>query len=504
MMDSEGKYLIVRADAGTKIGTGHLMRCLALAQAWKDAGHKVVFITACQNENLLRRLHEEGFDTRPLTDPHPDSGDWTYTKDVLAAHPGAWVVLDGYHFDEVYQQQVKEIGHRLLAIDDMAHLKHYYADIILNQNLHAEQLQYSCEPYARLLLGTRYVLLRREFLVWKDWKREVPEIARRVLVTLGGADPENHTLKVIQALDKVEVTSLEATVIIGASNPHAEELEAGARQSRIHIQLVRDASNMPELVAWADVAIASAGTTCWELAWMGVPAALLTLADNQRRVAEELSRVGAATSLGRAHRVETPELLGKLVTFLNDNDGRAAIAEHAKALVDGEGVSRLLMLLKGEELRLRRVREQDCRLLWEWANDPEVRESSFSPAPITWEEHVRWFTARLNDPHCFHFIGVDENDLPLGQVRFDLQGDEAEIDVSVDRQRRGQRYGSSLIEIGAEEMLLCTRARLIHGYVKPQNEASIRAFTRAGFRDSGLEIVRGNQAVHLVKTKNAS
>ena len=92
-------------------------------------------------------------------------------------------MLDGYHFRPSYQLRVKDSGHPLLVIDDMAHLDHYYADVVLNQNIHAEQLDYSCEPYARMLLGSRYVLLRREFWPWREWQREIPQVAHKVLVT---------------------------------------------------------------------------------------------------------------------------------------------------------------------------------------------------------------------------------------------------------------------------------------------------------------------------------
>ena len=191
--------MIIRTDASIQIGSGHMMRCLALGQAWKDAGGKVTFVTACQSDGLLQRLREEEFDIHLLARPYPDPGDWNYTKNILAAHPNAWVVLDGYHFNEAYQQCVKEAGHRLFVINDMAHLKHYYADIVLNQNLHAEQLRYSCEPYTRLLLGTRYVLLRREFLRWQGWQREIPDIACKVLVTLGGSDPNIEIEELIRS-----------------------------------------------------------------------------------------------------------------------------------------------------------------------------------------------------------------------------------------------------------------------------------------------------------------
>lgn len=321
------------------------MRCLALAQAWKDAGGKAAFITACRNEGLLGRLREEEFEVHLLSSSYPDPGDWEVTKNVLARHPDAWVVLDGYHFDETYQKRIKDAGNRLLVIDDMAHLKHYYADIVLNQNLHAEDLHYSCEPYTRLLLGTKYVLLRREFLAWRDWKREVSEVARRVLVTLGGSDPENYTLKVIQALQKVDISGLEAIVLIGASNPHADVLKKAVEQSRIPIRLIENAKNMPELMAWADVAISGSGSTCWELAFMGVPSLVLILAENQRLIAEGLDQAGAAVNLGWCTDVPIIQMAQALIQLLGALAIRSDMAQRGRELVDGGGSTRLIATL---------------------------------------------------------------------------------------------------------------------------------------------------------------
>lgn len=337
--------LIIRADASTQIGIGHLMRCLALGQAWKDTGGKVTFITACQNEGLLQRLKEEDFDLYPLASPYPDPGDLDYTKDILAAHPDAWVVLDGYHFDEVYQQRVKEAEHRLLVIDDMAHLEHYCADILLNQNLRAEQLHYSCEPYTHLLLGTRYVLLRREFLARGDRQREIPEVAKRVLVTLGGSDPENHTLKVIQALQKTNAPGLEATVVIGASNPHADVLETAIKQSRIPIQLVRDARDMPELMAQADAAVSGFGTTCWELAYMGVPMLVLITMPNQEVNAKALQKSGMALTLNLKND-RAPIQTSLLQDLLTNEQARTAMSHMGRVLVDGHGTTRVLEFIR--------------------------------------------------------------------------------------------------------------------------------------------------------------
>lgn len=346
MAHLKGKQLIIRADASTEIGAGHLMRCLALAQAWKDAGGQVTFTSACQSDDLLQQLRDEGFDIHPLTHPYPDSGDWNYTKNILAAYPSAWVVLDGYHFNEVYQQRVKEAGHRLLVIDDVAHLKHYYADIVLNQNLHAPQLHYSCELYTRLLLGTRYVLLRREFLGWKDWRRDIPEVARRVLVTLGGGDPENYTLKVFQALQRVDVPGLEATVVIGATNRHEDKLEKAVRKSSIPIRLVRNAENMPELMAWADVAVSAAGSTVWELMFMGVPAILISVADNQKQIAESAEAAAVAIHVNRRSSGWPEKIADALQGLILDAKIRSTFSYEGRSLVDGLGRTHVIQAIQ--------------------------------------------------------------------------------------------------------------------------------------------------------------
>jgi UDP-2,4-diacetamido-2,4,6-trideoxy-beta-L-altropyranose hydrolase len=334
--------LIFRVDASPEIGTGHFMRCLALAQAWKDKGGEAIFITACKNETLLQRLRNERFGVNVL----PGSGDWTEIKNILDKYPDSWIVLDGYHFDEAYQQKIKETGHRLLVIDDMAHIKHYYADIVLNQNLHADLLRYSCEPYTKLLLGTKYVLLRREFKAWRGKKRKISKIAKHILVTLGGADPANDTLKVVRALHQVNIPGLEAAVVIGSSNVHVDALKAEISRSGLPVRLIRNAENMPELMAWADVAIASAGTTAWELAFMGVPMILLVLAENQVRIAGELAVIGAAQNLGRSDGLSSPYIGLALSQLIQSPKMRSNMSRRCTRLVDGRGSERIFKRLQ--------------------------------------------------------------------------------------------------------------------------------------------------------------
>lgn len=493
--------LIIRADASASTGMGHLMRCLALGQAWKDNGGQVHFITACQNESLLQRLRDESFSLHLLDTPHPDDSDWRHTKDILSSHPGSWVVLDGYHFDGTYQQKVKDMGLKLLVIDDTAHLGHYYADILLNQNLGAEKLPYSCESYTRPLLGTRYVLLRREFQTGRHPERQIGPTARKVLVSLGGSDPGNHTMKMIQALQKLSLSGLEVVATVGASNPHADELEATIKRGRIHISTVRNAQNMLELMTWADMAVSSGGTTIWELAFTGVPTIIVIQMENQRIAAEALHHAGASLNLGWADRRSIKELSAELERFLRDKRKRQEMSQQLQALVDGDGLSRLRMHMKGEKLRLRRVREEDRKLLWEWANDPVVREASFNTDSIPWETHIIWFNKKIADSNCLIFVFFNDEDTPVGQMRFETSGREAESNVSVSASHRSIGYGSQMIQMASQRLFRETGVKKIYAHIKPENKASIRAFKKAGYKPAKTISLKGHRALQMVLNK---
>lgn len=501
MHNLAGRHLIIRTDASSEIGTGHLMRCLSLAQAWKDAGDEVIFITSCQNEGLLQRLREEDFEIHIIASQYSASDDWEYTKEILADHPDAWVVLDGYHLNEVYQQHVKESGHRLLVIDDMAHLKHYYADIVLNQNLNAEKLYYPCEPYTRLLMGTNYALLRREFLAWRDWKRDIPKIALHVLVTLGGGDPTNHTLKVIKALQKVGIPDLEAVVVVGAGNPHYDLLKAEIKQSNSYIHLTCDANNMPELMAWADVAVSGAGITIWELLFLETPILALILADNQSYVAEPIELQKAGRNLGRIENISDEALAKAINLLLRDFELRTKMSCKARNIVDGKGTERMINSMLGasrHRLRLRPVRLEDCQLLWQWSNEPVVRAASFNSEPISWEAHIEWFNSKLNNPDWYCYIFYNEKGLPIGQVRVDTMGYEAEISISISSDFHGSGYGAEAIHLASEQLFRDTAVKRINAYIKQENTASILAFTKANYKEIGVEIVKGHPALQMV------
>jgi len=495
--------LLVRVDSGINIGSGHLMRCLALAQAWQDFGGSVVFVTAGELPNAKTRLIEEGFDVASIYTNPGSAEDAHLTSELARKYKAVWVVVDGYHFGSDYQRIIKEAGFSLLFIDDYGHADYYAADIVLNQNIHADESLYrNRAPYTKLLLGTRYVLLRREFLRWQGYKREIPETARKLLITMGGSDPQNATMKVLQALRYVDIDGLDVVVVVGGGNPHYETLKDFASGANLPVRIERDVKDISQLMAWADVAITAGGTTCWELAFMGVPFIIVVLAENQQPVAYSLNNIGCAINLGWHWGLSPSRISKYLMELMQDHKYRAEMSQCGQKMVDGRGVLRVLSCAGFKVINLRHACEKDCKLLWEWANDASVRSFSFNSAPIPWEEHVKWFNKKLYDPNCFIFIAESVNDAPIGQVRFDINGEQAEISLSVDKRWRGLGYGALLIKCGAEEMFRSTTIKSIHAFIKPDNIGSIRSFEKARFKYVGLDNIKGYKAKHYVLVRN--
>src|ERR1700722_2547794 len=271
---------LFRTDASLTMGTGHVMRCIALAQAAHDAGGRIAFALAESTPGVQARLASELCEVLLLSSAAccaPGSEKDAQETIALARERATdWIVVDGYQFSADYQRALKAAGFDILFIDDYGHASHYWADVVLNQNAYAtESLYEGREPYTRLLLGADYCLLRREFFPWCGWKREVAPVGTKILVTMGGSDPENFTATVIAAM--YDADNIEVTAVAGGSNPHLEMLQRLTSQRGDRFRLVKSVANMPELMAWADLAIAGAGTTCWEMCLLGLPMVLVDL-----------------------------------------------------------------------------------------------------------------------------------------------------------------------------------------------------------------------------------
>jgi UDP-2,4-diacetamido-2,4,6-trideoxy-beta-L-altropyranose hydrolase len=335
--------LIVRSDGGPAIGGGHVMRCLALAQAWSEAGGRVGFCAGALSPSLRRRLVRESFDVIDIGAAAGSDADADATLAAAARLGASVAVVDGYHLPAEYRQKLRQGGLKGAAIDDNGEIETYVDDLVVNQNHHATPKIYRRRAdYTRLLLGTEYALLRREFTGWSGPPRVFPPHPREILITFGAADPQNVTDRVVAAIPRPVLSTTRLSVVIGGSNPHAEAIAERAGRLPGCRVLHDPGEDMPSLMAAADLAICGGGSTMWEMAFMGTPFVPVIIADNQRLGVQAMVRDGYSGV--EATTVEHD--IAAIVRDLDDARRRQTLSLVGRRLVDGKGAERVCEALR--------------------------------------------------------------------------------------------------------------------------------------------------------------
>lgn len=493
--------LIIRADAGPAIGHGHVMRCLALAQAWQERGGRCVFVTSRPAPAIEARLTSEGFAVLKLEAAPGSREDASELAGSAAQFDAHWAVIDGYQFGPEYQQTLKNAGLKLLVIDDYGQIGAYAADIILDQNAGARETLYAHrESTTELLLGTRYAMLRREFRMHRGGKRDVPEVARNILVLLGGSDPANLTVPLLQALSDLPGDH-KVTLVAGAGNANIPQARDLAGRSAGKCCLEVEPHNLPDLMSWADVAISSASSTCWELCLFGLPSIVIEVAENQLQLARELECRKIAIRIPLSPTT-LQDVGANLQRLLADAYSRDEVSHRARALVDGRGAERVAAFIKAYMFSPRKILDRDCLTLWQWVNHPDVRKASFSGQEIGWNEHNEWFARKLRDEQCQWIIYEDEESA-VGTVRVDaISALEGEISLTIAPEYRGQGLAPHLLKRAVRQLFASTALSRIRALIKPENTASVRAFERAGFICVGTAHAKGSEALHFSCERN--
>jgi UDP-2,4-diacetamido-2,4,6-trideoxy-beta-L-altropyranose hydrolase len=336
--------VLLRADSDAAIGSGHVLRMLALARAVCAAGGEARLASASIDAATARRVAAHDL---PLLrcDAAPGSeADLAWT--LAQARAGDWLVADGYAFGERWQRAARAAGVPLLVVDDFGHCDAWDAALVLNPNASADAQRYTRRaPDTRLLLGPHWAPLRPEF---RDAiaKRPPPrDRATRLLVTLGGSDPARATERVVAALALRRDPALRTRFVIGAANPDAARLAALARDAGA--EALEGVEDMAAEMLRADVAVSAAGTTALELCALGVPALLVITADNQVEAARALARAGACELLGWHHEAPAERLRERIDALVAAPARRAELAARGRALVDGRGAERVVEALRG-------------------------------------------------------------------------------------------------------------------------------------------------------------
>jgi UDP-2,4-diacetamido-2,4,6-trideoxy-beta-L-altropyranose hydrolase len=486
-----------RVDASTWIGTGHVMRCLTLATALQARGAAARFVCRDHEGNLIAMLRARGFPVTVLPAPlqrgaaDQDYASWlgvSQTEDAdrtceaLAGARPDWLIADHYGLDAEWETRLRPHVSRLFVITDLNDRRHD-CDLLLDQNYSASEARLrslGLVPHeSRVLAGPWFALLQSEYAIRRHTMRPRDGHVRRVLLFFGGSDPGNAAAVALEALSRDEFTPLAVDFVIGANCPHRAALEAlaGARpRTAVHSGL----PHLADLVVDADLALGAGGTATWERMCLGLPAIVVSIAENQRQACEALSRDGLILYLGNAAAVESSDVARALEDVMKDPDRLKALSTGARLLVDGLGTARLveaLMPSRPTELKLRPAAPDDIERYFHWVNDPEVRRQSLNADRIAWDTHQEWFETRLSDPHAQLFV-LMAGALPVGQIRFDRREGEAWIDYSLDPLVRGRGWATRLVSLGCA--LVDPRLPL-KAKVKPGNQASRAVFSRLGF-----------------------
>ncbi|MHA6247650.1 UDP-2,4-diacetamido-2,4,6-trideoxy-beta-L-altropyranose hydrolase [Pontibacter sp. CAU 1760] len=466
--------IIFRADGNSQIGLGHVVRSLALAAMLRQDFECVFAIQAPSNElqeQIMAVCH--GMITLPVCPPaearfNHELKAYTSSEEI--------VVLDGYHFDTAYQQRIKASGAVLVCIDDIP-LFPFAADAVINQAGGVQAHTYRTAPYTKLHLGPAYALLRPPFLAAASKPRHLPEGNSRFLLNLGGADPKNHTLQIARALlERVPDTPLE--IVIGNAYRYQVELE-GWLQQQPFVTLHRNLSDaeMCQLMQQCTVAVTSASGVAYEYASVGGMLFVLQTADNQQAFYTFLTSSGVAKPY---------EALSSLLTLKSIEKSFKQQVTVQRHHFDGNSGDRLHQVFKQLSnmalLTFRQVREDDINLLFDWANDPEVRKHSFNPAPIAFENHSQWFRHIFQDEQTELYIAMIQG-APAAQLRFRIIECAATISYLISPEFRGKGLGHVVLQKGVAHLKL-RRAdvQTVEGLVQQANVASVRAFEKAGFR----------------------
>lgn len=494
--------IVIRTDASAQIGTGHLMRCLALASGLKAKGGECLFLCKSPTEGpLVARIRESGHSLAVLpagSGQDPDIGgpahshwlpggqgeDSKACKKILAADgPVDWLIVDHYAIDRQWESVMRDVAPRIMVIDDLADRQHD-CDLLLDQNLVAsmESRYDGLVPRNCIrLLGPRYALLREEFSARKMVASVEHPVAGRVLVMFGGADPADLTGRALDALIAIGYPG-PLDVVAGPLYTELDGLNERLRrlpQAQLHVS----PANIHELMRRASVAIGSPGVSSWERCACALPTISISQADNQEPIGTALAQAGAHWYLGRVNQLPDDLLRNSILALLGNTHALGIQRKSASLICDGKGVSRVATLLCARaRYTARHASLLDGQMLYEWRNHARTRMHFRNPDPLDHTEHAAWLERLVACSSRAMFL-VAEGGCQLGCVRFDIDGSVAEVSIYLNPKFHGRGIGPAIL-LTAMDRLRIERPQIrnFRAEVLDGNVASGLLFQMCGFQ----------------------
>ena len=496
----------VRTDASFDIGTGHVMRCLTLAEKLRQKGAEVIFICRQLPGNGIDLIRQQGFTVSELPAPSmpPDAAaqvnHWLCTsweQDAEQAHqvlsvggPWDWLIVDHYGIDARWEEHQKDVVNQVMVVDDLADRPHS-CDVILDQNFYTDmESRYRkwVPTGCRQLLGLKYVLLRDEFLKQRDKLKVYDRQMRNLLVFFGGVDAPNMTEKVLAAIVALRVSGISVNVVIGSANPHKDKLRAMCQrlpEVQLHVQV----ANMAEMMANADLCIGAGGTATWERCSLGLPTLAWSIADNQ----EKLLHDAAAMGLVYVPDFDCPsveDIALHLQALMKNAMLRKYISTRCLDTVDCKGADRVVSGLMNIDIKLRRADIDDMQKVYDWRNHINTRKYSRNNTRIDFQQHQRWFRDVINNQDRLLLMGTS-GARDIAVLRYDIDNDEAEISVFLAPDEIGKGYGKALLAAG-EKYILANRPEIksIVAEVIAENKVSQKLFESADYTLNVMKYIK--------------
>lgn len=468
-----------RVDASRKMGGGHVIRCLALANALENRGFETLFVVNDEAHDVALPLRTSQI---PVTITH--EGD---VKGFEAAVLKYWpdgchlAIFDHYELDQSAEVAAYAFAERIVVIDDLANRTHD-CDILVDATPGRFNAAYEklVPNRCRLLVGADYALLRPEFAHLRDVslrRRAKLKNAHRLLITLGLTDTANLAEPIARGLAG---RGFEICVAIGSGADSMERLHEVAATSP-DVYLCVDSPDMASLLVWADLAVGACGQSSLERCCMGVPTVSVIIAENQKEMADSLSRSGAVRLCPVA---EIPTIIQSVLACSASTVDLNVISAAAASVCDGSGVRRVAEALhEGVTWRVRHARPDDACIFWSWRNRPEVRLQSIAPHEVSWPDHLAWYTNELRNENNHYFVCELEGG-PAVLVRFDaLDGHDwsYRLSIIVRYGLRGMGLGQRALRECIALMMEAVPEAVLVAEVKNENSASLRLFEACGF-----------------------
>jgi UDP-2,4-diacetamido-2,4,6-trideoxy-beta-L-altropyranose hydrolase/UDP-4-amino-4,6-dideoxy-N-acetyl-beta-L-altrosamine N-acetyltransferase len=498
--------VIFRVDASLKMGTGHVMRCLTLAQALKENGANVEFICRKHGGSLIDKIRSSGFVVHELkvfketeVDTKLAHSHWlgaTQQQDaddcinILKAEKLDWLIVDHYALDEQWQKRIKPYCEKLMVIDDLADRKHQ-CDILLDQTFGRQQEDYSAltPEGSELLLGSKYALLRPEFSKWRAYsldRRSKPEF-KQLLINMGGVDVDDFTGQVLDELKTCTLPSdVNVTIVMGGTAPHLESVKSKAIMLPYKTEVKVDEGNMAEIMANSDIAIGAAGSTTWERCCLGLPTIQIVIAKNQQFLAETLA---CRNIVKLAKEVKETSCL-----LENSSKWMKSVGNSALGISDGMGTYKVFNKMTDRKIFLEEFGEVDlCNYVnlnendklqtLNMRNHPQIKKWMYSRNSISEENHFGFIKNLEIDMERRYFL-VKQKDNIIGSINLSKINFENSVELGIYTNPFLQSKGSGkILESAASEYAFIELGvKKIKLEVFSDNERAIHFYNKCGFK----------------------